>query len=163
MYEKILVPVDGSETGQRALEQAAKLAALCKARIRLLHVLDTLAYTNGFERPEVYVHQVHPAMLRAGHRILTEARHTLENQGLPCDCHLEECDGRRVSEIIVDHARQWGADVIVMGTHGRRGVNRLLMGSDAESVVRSAPVPVLLVRPAEPAAPSSKDTAQHTA
>ncbi|OZI60727.1 universal stress protein [Bordetella genomosp. 11] len=156
MYDKILVPVDGSETGRRALEQAARLATLCKAKIRLLHVLDTLLYSNGFERPEVYVHQVHPSMLRTGHRILTEARHFLEQRGVPCDCHLEECDDRRVSEIIVDHARQWGADVIVMGTHGRRGANRLLMGSDAELVARTAAVPVLLVRllESEQAAPA---------
>lgn len=149
MYEKILVPVDGSETGGRALEQAASLAQLCHARVRLLHVLDTLLYANGFERPEIYVHQLLPSMLRNGHRILADARHLLEKRGIECDCHLEECDGRRVSEIITDHARDWGANVIVMGTHGRRGFNRLVMGSDAELVARTAPVPVLLVRPEE--------------
>ncbi|ANN67190.1 universal stress protein [Bordetella bronchialis] len=147
MYEKILVPIDGSETGERALEQAASLATLCHARVRLLHVLDTLWYANGFERPEIYEHQLRPSMVRAGHRILTAARHVMEQAGVPCDCHLQESDDRRVFEIILDHARRWGADVIVMGTHGRRGVNRLLMGSDAELVARSAPVPVLLVRP----------------
>ncbi|OZI18821.1 hypothetical protein CAL26_14120 [Bordetella genomosp. 9] len=150
MYKKILVPVDGSETSGRALEQAVRLARLSEGKIRLIHVLDTLLYTNGFERPEIYVHQMLPSMLRNGHRILADARHVLEAEGVECDCHLEECDGRRVSEIIVDHARDWKADVIVMGTHGRRGINRLVMGSDAELVVRTAPVPVLLVRPPEP-------------
>jgi nucleotide-binding universal stress UspA family protein len=149
MYEKILVPVDGSETSGRALEQAVKLAQLSHGHIRLIHILDTLLYANGFERPEIYVHQLLPSMLRAGHRVLADARHVLERHGVACDCHLEECDGRRVSEIIVDHARDWNADVIVMGTHGRRGINRLMMGSDAELVVRTAPVPVLLVRPPE--------------
>lgn len=152
MYKKILVPVDGSETSDKALEHAARLAALCGAEIRLLHIVDPLVYANGFERPRVYLDQVLPAMVRAGHRILATARKSLEAHGVPCDCHLVECDGHRVSELIIAHARSWGADLIVMGTHGRRGVNRLLMGSDAESVVRTSPVPVLLVRPEEPAA-----------
>ena len=81
MYEKILVPIDGSETGERALEQAASLATLCHARVRLLHVLDTLWYANGFERPEIYEHQLRPSMVRAGHRILTAARHIYASAG----------------------------------------------------------------------------------
>ncbi|AOB31427.1 hypothetical protein AKI39_13105 [Bordetella sp. H567] len=147
MYTKILVPVDGSETSDKALEHAARLASLCRAEIRLLHIVDPLVYANGFERPRVYLEQVLPAMVRAGHRILAAARKRLEHQGVPCDCHLVECDGHRVSELIVAHARSWKADLIVMGTHGRRGVNRVLMGSDAESVARTSPAPVLLVRP----------------
>ena len=58
---------------------------------------------------------------------------------------LVESVGRRVSDCIVAAARQWSADLIVMGTHGRRGMSRLAMGSDAELVVRSTPVPVLMV------------------
>jgi nucleotide-binding universal stress UspA family protein len=57
---------------------------------------------------------------------------------------------RAVSDVILDEARRWHADLLVMGTHGRRGVKRLLLGSDAERVLREAPVPVLLVRAAEP-------------
>jgi nucleotide-binding universal stress UspA family protein len=70
-------------------------------------------------------------------------------QGVKADASLVESRGRPVSDVILDEARKWRADLIVMGTHGRRGVNRLLLGSDAERVLRSAPVPVLLVRPEE--------------
>ena len=57
-----------------------------------------------------------------------------------------ESFGGRAAEFIVAQAKKWGADLIVLGTHGRRGVKRLVMGSDAEQVVRTSPVPVLLVR-----------------
>jgi nucleotide-binding universal stress UspA family protein len=62
------------------------------------------------------------------------------------ETELFETMGGRASDCIVAAAKQWGADLIVMGTHGRRGMSRLSMGSDAELVVRSTPVPVLLVR-----------------
>jgi len=51
-----------------------------------------------------------------------------------------------VSDLVIDQAREWGANLIVLGTHGRRGVNRMLLGSDAEQILRMATVPVLLVR-----------------
>ena len=66
------------------------------------------------------------------------------------DSAVLEGRGRLVSEAIIDDAKRWGADLIVMGTHGRRGFNRLLMGSDAERVLLDAPVPVLLVRRERP-------------
>jgi len=147
MYRRILVPVDGSKTGAKALAHAARLADAFHAEVRALHVLDALVYSNGFERPQIYFEQVLPAMREAGQRILSEARDALQRAGVACDTKLVDCDGRRVAELIVAHAKAWGADLIVMGTHGRRGVDRLLMGSDAEGVARTAPVPVLLVRP----------------
>ena len=66
--------------------------------------------------------------------------------GVPVETALVESQGERVSEIVVEQARAWPADLIVIGTHGRRGVDRVLMGSDAEQIARRAPVPVLLVR-----------------
>ena len=66
-----------------------------------------------------------------------------------------ECFARRPCDVIVEAAVQWPADLIVMGTHGRRGVNRMMLGSDAEQVARMAPVPVLLVRSADKAAPNA--------
>jgi nucleotide-binding universal stress UspA family protein len=147
VYGKILVPVDGSSGGNNALEHAASLANLCKAQVRVLHVLDVLAYANGFESSAIFADEVWPAMLASGHNILDEAQQKLQGFGVEVQGKLEQCDGRRVSQIIVDHAKEWGADLIVMGTHGRRGFNRLMMGSDAELVARIAPIPVLLVKP----------------
>ena len=65
---------------------------------------------------------------------------------MPVDTVLIENLDARVSQLVVEHARAWGADLIVLGTHGRRGLARVLMGSDAEQIARTAPVPVLLVR-----------------
>jgi nucleotide-binding universal stress UspA family protein len=116
----------------------------------VLHVLDVLAYANGFETSAIYVNDVRPAMLASGRRILADAQRALLDRAIEAQGELEQCDGRRVAQIIVDHAKKWGADVIVMGTHGRRGFNRLMMGSDAELVARLAPIPVLLVKPDHP-------------
>jgi nucleotide-binding universal stress UspA family protein len=70
----------------------------------------------------------------------------VRDQGIEPQCVLSESIGRQAAHQIIKQAEQWPADLIVMGTHGRRGLHRLLMGSDAEQVLRAASVPVLLVR-----------------
>ncbi|AMP10044.1 universal stress family protein [Collimonas arenae] len=146
MYTKILVPIDGSPTSDCAVAEAAKLAAICSARVRLLHVIDMAIYTSGFEQAEVYINQIRPLELQASKELLARGQAVLEAANIPVDTELRESVGGRVATIIVERAAAWGADVIVMGTHGRRGMGRLLMGSDAELVVRTSPVPVLLVK-----------------
>ena len=70
----------------------------------------------------------------------------MAQRGVPVDTVLIENLDARVAQLVVEHAQAWGADLIVLGTHGRRGLARVLMGSDAEQIARTAPVPVLLVR-----------------
>jgi nucleotide-binding universal stress UspA family protein len=150
MYEKILVPVDGSPISTLGLDEAIKLAKLTGASIRLLNVVDlwTLAMT-----PEASM-GVAPdllTLLKEGGRItLSEAKARVEASGVHADTILADSLSGRVFELIIDEAARWGADLIVIGTHGRRGVGRLVLGSDAEQVVRLSPVPVLLVRAKEP-------------
>lgn len=96
MYQRILVPIDGSPTSNKGLDEAVQLARLTGAMLRLI---DNL--------------------------------------------------GARVSNTVIEHAKAWGADLIVVGTHGRRGITRWMLGSDAEQMVRMARVPVLLVRAPE--------------
>ncbi|SDY56085.1 Nucleotide-binding universal stress protein, UspA family [Collimonas sp. OK242] len=146
MYTKILVPVDGSPTSDRAVAEAAKLAVTCSARVQLLHVLDMTAYANGFEQAAIYFDQIRPHALRAAEELLAKAQAKMAFSGVPIDTELREITGGRVANIIVERALAAGADLIVMGTHGRRGIERMLMGSDAELVARTSPVPVLLVR-----------------
>jgi nucleotide-binding universal stress UspA family protein len=146
MYQKILVPIDGSTTSQRALVEAAQLAQLSGASLVLLHIVDDAAHVNGFERPAAYLSDIRPRFLAAGQALLDAAKAGLAGTPRVVDTALIECCGDRVSERIVEHATKIGADLIVLGTHGRRGVDRLLIGSDAEQVARLAPVPVLLVR-----------------
>lgn len=146
MYRTILVPLDGSPTARLALADAAQLASLSGAKLHLLHIVDAMEHMSGFEQPAVYVHEIRPGFLDAGHAMLDAAKAELTQQGLAAETTLIESRGERVSELIANHASGIGADLVVMGTHGRRGIDRLLIGSDAEQVARIAPVPVMLVR-----------------
>lgn len=155
MYQRILVPVDGSPTSERGLGEAMQLARLTGGSIRLLHVVDELSVamgsTAGFmpAAPDTF------ALLRdGGSQILATARARVEAAGIAVDTVLDESLGGRICDLVVAQAQRWPADLIVIGTHGRRGVGRLLMGSDAEQILRQAPVPVLLVRAAEAPAES---------
>jgi nucleotide-binding universal stress UspA family protein len=115
-----------------------------------------LAFASGFETFAAYAGDVVPAMRKSGAAVLARARARAAAAGLEVDTLLLESTGPRASELIVEQARAWAADLIVIGTHGRRGIGRFLLGSDAEQVLRLAPVPVLLVR-------SGKDEAANAA
>ncbi len=142
MYKRILVPIDGSATSLRGLDEALRLAKLSGASIHLVHALDHFLFGAG----ETYTVDVFGIQKEAGERILGEARERAAAGGIPVTTFLSEPMPGRVCDVICDQARESGADLIVIGTHGRRGVGRLLMGSDAEQVLRLAPVPVLLIR-----------------
>jgi nucleotide-binding universal stress UspA family protein len=145
MYKRILVPVDGSATSGAGLAQALGLARDQRAKVKLLHVVDEF---RVFTTPDggLNAGAVIGALKRGGRQVLARAVRRAASRGLKPECTLVENVSGRVADIVVDQARRWRADLIVMGTHGRRGVNRALLGSDAELVVRQAPVPVLLVR-----------------
>ena len=82
----------------------------------------------------------------AGRQVLSEAEARAKAAGVAVESELFESYSGRISDLILTKAQEWGAQVIVLGTHGRRGVRRMLLGSDAEQVLRQSPVPVLLVR-----------------
>jgi nucleotide-binding universal stress UspA family protein len=90
-----------------------------------------------------------PSLREGGRRILAKAQAVAKKAGIQAKTILRERVGGPAADAIVPEARKQGADLIVIGTHGRRGVRRLVLGSDAELVVRSSPVPVLLVRSAK--------------
>jgi len=143
-YKRILVPVDGSAVSANGLREALKFARRGRAKLRLLHVVED--YT-AFSAPEVGV-DVGPlleAMLGTGRKTLARIERRVRSAGVKPDCVLVENIGGRVADEIVWQAKRWRADLIVIGTHGRRGLQRALMGSDAELVARHSPVPVLLV------------------
>ena len=145
VYRKILVPIDGSATSTRGLAEAIRLARDQRAALRLVHVLDELIVTPGAETV-VYLDNTVDLLREAGEQILARAKTMVQEAGVQAECVVREIMGGRAADAVVAEARSWGADLIVLGTHGRRGVGRLVMGSDAEEVVRTAPVPVLLVR-----------------
>ncbi|HET6492874.1 MAG TPA: universal stress protein [Burkholderiales bacterium] len=143
MYKRILVPIDGSRTSTHGLKEALQLANDSKARMKLLHVVDqsVLALT-----PEMSAANIVDSLITAGEKTLKGARALAARQGVKVETAMPESLSGRVADVILDEARKWRADLIVMGTHGRRGISHMLLGSDAEAVVRSSPVPVLLVR-----------------
>jgi nucleotide-binding universal stress UspA family protein len=85
------------------------------------------------------------SLREGGKKIIQQAEAYARQQGVQVDSVLLEAIGGPAADLIVAHAKEWAADLIVMGTHGRRGLRRLALGSDAEGVVRESPVPVLLV------------------
>ena len=143
-YKRILVPVDGSSTAAKGLQAAVRLARENRAKLRLLYVLEQHA---AFTAPEIGadIGPILEAMKVGGRKTLARSQRRARAAGARTETALVEDLGGRVADVIVKQARRWRADLIVMGTHGRRGIGRALLGSDAELVVRWSPVPVLLV------------------
>lgn len=144
MYKYILSPVDGSETSKRGVQEAIRLAKDQQAQLRFLCVVDT--YMPALDPEIAFDVGVLESLRKGGENILDESMAAASAAGVAAESKMVETAGGRVAELIVEQAGQWPADVIVMGTHGRRGFNHLLMGSDAEAVVRLSSVPVLLVK-----------------
>jgi nucleotide-binding universal stress UspA family protein len=126
MYKRVLVPVDGSEIADRALDEAINL-------------------TNG-----------HPVEMKivfignddeSSHEVIEVAMTRAVNAGLnPESGLLGKFETEEIADVILQEATEWAADLIVMGTHGRRGMAHMFLGSVAEGVIRASPVPVLVVR-----------------
>ena len=144
-YRRILVAVDGSAASNNGLREAIRLASAEGARLCILHVVNdyvVMASLGGVAPPR----DLGPLLRESGERILARAKALAAKHRLNPIVVLREVLSGPAAESIVREAKKQRADLIVLGTHGRRGLRRLVLGSDAEQVVRSAPVPVLLVR-----------------
>ncbi len=146
MYKRILVAVDGSHTSELALREAINLAKTVEGQLRIVHVVDEISFNWDAEYADPA--EIWKAMAETGRDILNRAAATVAEAGLKADTKLIEIDtlGRRIPEVIVEEAAAWPADLIVVGTHGRRGLSHVFLGSVAEGIVRVATKPVLLIR-----------------
>ena len=150
MYPRILVPVDGSPTSNAGLDEAIKIARLTGAQLRLLHVVDEMPFVLSGEGYGAIATDVFALLREAGAKILEDARSRVQESGIAVDTALFDSLSGRLCDRVTEQVEQWHADLVVLGTHGRRGLRRAVLGSDAEQVLRTAPVPVLLVRAAPP-------------
>ena len=151
MYSRILVPLDGSKTASHALDTAIRLALDTGAELQVLYVIDLpiIAYDVPGYDPSI----VRDAYIEEGRVIRADAEARMAQQGVKGTSRSVEVElpAEDVAQCIQHAADDWNADLIVMGTHGRRGVRRLVLGSVAERFLRFSTCPVLLVREEAPA------------
>lgn len=145
IYQRILVPIDGSATSERALQEAIRLAD-GEAKLHLVYVLEEVFPLDAEGYAFIDYAALREAVRHTGERTLAQAAKKVRQSGTTAETALLEASGERIANVIKDEAQHWQADLIVIGTHGRSGLSRLLLGSIAEGVVREASVPVLLVR-----------------
>jgi nucleotide-binding universal stress UspA family protein len=148
MYERILVPVDGSEISTRGLQEAIKLSKALGGQLRLVHIVDDSALALNPETGIAAAPLVED-FAEGGKEILEQARKVAVAAGVNAEVVLHENFTGRVADLIVAEARKWRAELIVMGTHAHGGIRHAVLGSDAEAVLHGAEVPVLLVRASE--------------
>jgi nucleotide-binding universal stress UspA family protein len=146
VYQRILVAVDGSKTSDHALQEAIRLAKDQGASLRIVHVIDTAPL--GWDMDPTQIQEIREILRQVGQNTIEHARATTRSSDIAAEARLVEIDipGMRIASRIAEAAGAWPADLLVIGTHGRRGIDHLLLGSVAEGVVRVAPVPVLLIR-----------------
>ena len=144
-YQRIIVAVDGSTISKRALQGAIRLTKELQAALLIVHVVDLVSFNidtsadwNRYEE----------SMRKSGERILKEAAAVAHDAGVDAETRLLEVQQvtDRIADEITREAKRWRADLIVAGTHGRRGLSHLFLGSVAESIVRISPKPILLMR-----------------
>jgi|APIni6443716594_1056825.scaffolds.fasta_scaffold1033918_1 nucleotide-binding universal stress UspA family protein len=146
MYQRILIAVDGSDLSSQALREAIALAQSQHAALRIVHVVDEV--TLNWEGEYVDLLEIMESFRESGQRILEKAQNIAREAGMEPEAKLLEIQtfGHRISDMILEEAKNWPADLIVVGTHGRRGLHDVLLGSVSDGVAHRATVPVLLVR-----------------
>jgi nucleotide-binding universal stress UspA family protein len=148
MYTRILVAIDDSPTAQKALDEAIRLASALGANLCVAHAADEgpLAQHGMGLGTYIDIEKVKGEIRDDSNQLLDQAIAKAASAGCQAERLLVESTDRRVAEMINDAATQWGADLVVVGTHGRRGFERLLVGSVAENLVRLSTTSLLLVR-----------------
>lgn len=146
-YQRILIAIDGSETSNLALQEGIKLAKALNAQVALAYVADIATAVIG-EDLTFGVEQYRKSIIAIGEQLLEKKRTLAEVEGVSVEVHLLELTQKtkRIAESLVDDATQWRADLIVIGTHGRRGISKFFLGSVAEEAIRITTTPVLLIR-----------------
>lgn len=144
MYGTVLFPTDGSDESLAALDRALDLARTYDATLHALYVVDTNYPYGDYEGGAIDLAPLTEALREEGDRTIERVEDRVDREGVAFVGAIRE--GSAVHREIIEYAEEVGADLIAMGTHGRRGLDRWLLGSVAERVVRTAGIPVLTVR-----------------
>lgn len=144
MYKRILVAVDGSNTSRRAFEAALSLASSEGAELQPFYVVENTPMY--FEAPGYDPSILRNRLIEQGKELGAELTQAMRAKGVAGEVATGEASpADDVSAVVLKAAAAFNADLLVMGTHGRRGVQRLFLGSVAERCVRQAALPVLLI------------------
>ncbi|MFP6560342.1 universal stress protein [Paraburkholderia sp. B3] len=144
MYKRILVAVDGSDTSRRAFEAALELAKAMDATLQPYYVIENTPMY--FDAPGYDPSILRNQMIAQGNELAAQLTSTMRERGVNGDMLTGEASSLDdVPTLVLNAAKTAGADLIVMGTHGRRGFQRLILGSVAERCVRQSTLPVLLI------------------
>jgi nucleotide-binding universal stress UspA family protein len=144
MYKRILFPTDGSDITAKALQSALGLAKLCGAEIQALAVMEPFPYSAISEMQPVPPQEFFDAQLRVAQARIKIVTDAAAAAGVVCRGHTVEAF--HPWEAILDHGKAQGCDLVVMASHGRRGVSALLLGSETQKVLTHSTLPVLVVR-----------------
>ena len=144
MYKRILVPTDGSDITQRAINTAISLAKTFGAEVYAISVKDPYPYSAMSEMQPTLPQEFLDAQERVAARNVAAVKESCSSSGITCTGHTVESVS--VWEAVVEYAKQHQCDLIVMASHGRRGVQALLLGSETNRVLTHTTIPVLVVR-----------------
>jgi nucleotide-binding universal stress UspA family protein len=145
MYKKILVPLDGSELAGKALGKAVELAGIFGAELFLFQVVPFIPIYGSPELVTPLI--VDEKQKESAEKYLAETAEALKKKGLKVTTEVRT--GQQVAPEIIDFAKENGADLIVMCTHGRSGISRWMLGSVALKLLTRGETPILLIRPKE--------------
>ena len=144
MFNRILVPTDGSDITKKAVDTAIALARSVNARLYTLSVKEPFPYSAISEMQPTPPQEFFDAQERIAATRVKDVREAAERAGFTCEAHTVEA--LHPWEAVIEHARRHECDLIVMASHGRRGVTALLLGSETQKVLTHSKVPVLVVR-----------------
>ena len=144
MYQRILVPTDGSDISRKAVSHAIALARSVGARLYTVCVRDPFPYAAVSEIQAISPQEFLDAQEQIARMRVAAVGDECKAAGMTCEAHVVEAE--HPWEAIIDQARQHGCDLIVMASHGRRGVSALLLGSETQKVLTHTTIPVLIVR-----------------
>jgi nucleotide-binding universal stress UspA family protein len=144
MYKRILVPTDGSEISNKAVQTAISIARITGAQLMAISVKEPFPYSAISEMQPVPPQEFYDAQERIAAARVKEATDAAQAAGVTCQGYTVEA--MHPYEAILDHAKTQACDLIVMASHGRRGLSALLLGSETQKVLTHSPIPVLVVK-----------------